>query len=203
MKRVYLVRHGQTDWNLQGRTQGSKDSNLTALGLRQVESLGQYFKNIDLDEIYSSPLKRAYSTAKFIGNMKNLTCNLDSRLEEMNFGKWEGMTHREIQDTYPKISEIWRRQPHLAVIPEAETMEKAQKRIVEFIDDKIIPSKENTILLVSHGIIIRLLLLKMLSMDLKHYYKLRQNNCSINLIELNEGQASLVKYNDTCHIEGL
>lgn len=201
MKKVYLVRHGQTDWNLEGRTQGSKDSNLTALGIKQVETLEGYFKHVQLDRIYSSPLKRAHSTAQVVARSKQLDCILDSRLAEMNFGKWEGLTRGEIQSTYPDISKTWMKEPHLAIIPDGETMEIAQKRIVEFVDDKIIDGSKDTILIVSHGIIIRLLLLNILSMDLKHYYKLKQNNCSINLIEFGERGPALVKYNDTCHID--
>ena len=86
MKTLYLVRHGQTSWNLEGRTQGKKDSNLTSLGIKQAKKLGEYFKNIELNEIYCSPLERAYLTARIIANIKNLECKSDNRLIEMNLG---------------------------------------------------------------------------------------------------------------------
>lgn len=201
MKRLYLVRHGQTSWNLEGRTQGNRDSNLTPLGIKQAKKLGEYFKNIELDEIYCSPLERSYLTAQIIANIKNLDCKLDNRLVEMNFGEWEGLTRPEIKNNYPESFRTWMEEPHLANIPAGETIEIAQKRIVEFVNSKIIGSNKNTILVVSHGAIIRLLLLNVLSMDLKHYFKLKQSNGSVNLIEFRHYGPVLIKYNDTCHMD--
>lgn len=201
IKRLYLVRHGQTSWNLEGRTQGNKDSNLTPLGLEQAELLGQRLSKVQLDAIYCSPLKRAYSTAQVIANMQNLDCILDNRLMEMSFGEWEGLTHAEIEQNYPENFKSWRKEPHIAKIPKGETIEIAQKRMVEFVNDRIIESNNNTFLIVSHGTTIRLLLLHLLSMDLMHYYKLKQDNCAINLIEFRHHGPVLLKYNDTCHLD--
>lgn len=201
MKRLYLVRHGQTSWNLEGRTQGNKDSSLTPLGIEQAKKLGEYFRNIELYEIYCSPLKRAYSTAQIIANIKNLDYKLDSRLVEMNFGEWEGLTRLEIKKKYPNGFKTWMEEPHLTNIPAGETIEIAQRRIVEFVNSTIMESNKDTILVISHGTIIRLLLLNVLSMDLKHYYKLKQSNGSINLIEFRHYGPVLIKYNDTCHMD--
>lgn len=201
IKRLYLVRHGQTSWNLEGRTQGSKNSNLTSLGLKQAKVLGQRLSDIDIDEIYCSPLKRAYSTAQIIANMQKLDCKIDDRLMEMNFGEWEGLTHIEIKQNYPDNFKAWREEPHIAKIPKGETIEIAQKRMIEFINTNIIESESETFLAVSHGTTIRLLLLHFLSMDLKHYYKLKQDNCAINLIEFRPYGPVLIKYNDTCHLD--
>ncbi len=201
MKRLYLVRHGQTSWNLEGRTQGSKNSDLTRLGIEQAKKLGEYFKNIELDRIYSSPLERAYSTARIIAGIKNLNCKLDSRLVEMNFGEWEGLTRTKIKEIYPDDFRAWIEKPHLANIPSGESIEAAQKRIVEFVNDEIIQSDESTTLVVSHGTLIRLFLLAALSMDLEHYYRLKSHNGSFNLIEFRDYGPVLVKYNSTCHMD--
>lgn len=200
MKRLYLVRHGQTLWNLEGKTQGNKDSDLTLLGIKQAKKLGEYFRDIELDEIYCSPLERSYLTARIIACIKDLDCKLDNRLVEMNFGEWEGLTLSEIKNNYPKSFRTWMEEPHLANIPSGETIETAQKRIVDFVNSKIIESNKNTTLVVSHGTLIRLLLLDVLSMDLKHYFKLKQSNASINLIEFRHYGPVLIKYNDTCHM---
>jgi len=200
IKKIYLVRHGQTSWNLEGKTQGSKDSILTSLGLKQAEMLGQRLNKIQFDAIYCSPLKRARSTAQIISNMQNLECILDDRLVEMNFGEWEGLTSVEIQKNYPDNFKVWREQPHIAKIPKGETLEIAQSRMIEFVNN-IIESDKQNILVVSHGTTIRLLLLNILSMDLKHYYKLKQDNCAINLIECRPYGPVLIKYNDTCHLD--
>jgi len=201
IKTIYLVRHGQTSWNLEERTQGSKDSILTPLSIQQAESLGKRLNKVKFDAIYCSPLKRAYSTGEIIANMQNLECILDDRLVEMNFGKWEGLTPVEIEKNYPENYKTWREDPHIAEIPNGESIEIAQKRMIEFVNDRIMKSDKETFLIVSHGTTIRLLLLHLLSMDLKHYYKLKQNNCALNLIEFKNYGPILIKYNDTCHLD--
>ncbi|HZX21188.1 MAG TPA: histidine phosphatase family protein, partial [Clostridia bacterium] len=122
-------------------------------------------------------------------------------LVEMNFGEWEGLTRPEIKEKYPDGFRTWMEKPHLANIPAGETIEIAQKRMVEFVDDKIIKSDKDIILVVSHGTVIRLLLLDILSMDLKYYYKLKLSNSSINLVEFRYYGPVLIKYNDTCHLD--
>ncbi len=200
IKKLYLVRHGQTKWNLESRTQGTKNSDLTSLGFKQAKILGERLKNIKIDAIYSSPLERAASTAQIVANMKNIEYTLDDRLKEMSFGEWEGLTSKEIEENYPENFKIWREQPHLVNIPKGEKIEVAQRRMVEFIDT-IINSDNETALIISHGTTIRLLLLHILSMDLNHYYKLKQDNCAINLIEFRSYGPVLIKYNDTCHMD--
>lgn len=201
MKKLYLVRHGQTTWNLEKRTQGNKDSDLTPLGIKQAEILSHRLQNIELDAIFCSPLKRAYLTAEIIAKKQNIEYTLDDRLREINFGLWEGLTEEEIIQNYPDNFKLWRDQPHMAEIPNGETIEIAQKRMIDFVNSNILESDKKSFLVVSHSVTIRLLLLHILSMDLKHYYKLKQDNCAINLIELRTNGPVLIKYNDTCHMD--
>lgn len=195
------MRHGQTSWNLEKRTQGGKDSDLTALGIRQAESLRKKFQKIKLDSIYTSPLKRAYTTAQMVAKDQNLNCIPDDRLVEMNFGDWEGLTHEEIRKFYPEEFKIWRMEPHMAVIPNGETISAVQERMVAFLNDIIIQSNDDNILVVSHSATIKLLLLHILSMNLNHYYNLQQDNCAINLVTFKPYGPVLVKYNDICHMD--
>lgn len=201
IKTLYLARHGETTWNLERRTQGSKNSKLTSLGLKQAERLGYRLRDVEIDAIYCSPLERAQSTAKIIANMRNMDCILDDRLVEMNFGEWEGLTSIEIEKKYPDDYKTWREEPHMAKIPSGETIEIAQKRMIDFVKDRIVNSDKDTFLIISHGTTIRLLLLNLLSMDLRDYYKLKQNNCALNTIEIKDHGPVLVKYNDTCHLD--
>lgn len=195
------MRHGQTSWNLEKRTQGGKDSDLTTLGIQQAESLSKKLENIKLNSIYASPLKRAYTTAEIIAKNQNLSCILDDRLVEMNFGDWEGLTHEQIKKSYPEEFKIWRSEPHMATIPNGETISIVQERMVAFLNDIIIKSGDENILVVSHSATIKLLLLHILSMDLNHYYNLQQDNCAINLITFKPYGPVLVKYNDICHMD--
>lgn len=88
--KLYLVRHGQTDWNIEGRKQGQVDIPLNATGVHQAELLRDQIKNQTFDLCFSSPLTRAYETAKIITAGKNLEIRLDDRLKERSFGEFEG-----------------------------------------------------------------------------------------------------------------
>lgn len=98
---IYIARHGETKWNIEGRMQGFKNSDLTQRGISDARSLGESLKDIDFDCIYSSPLGRALDTAKYIRQDDNTKIILDDSLKELNLGLWEGMTHEEIKEKYP------------------------------------------------------------------------------------------------------
>ncbi|WP_081562049.1 histidine phosphatase family protein [Clostridium formicaceticum] len=200
MKKLYVVRHGETHWNLQGRTQGVQDSELTELGFTQAHLLANRLLKENIEIIYTSYLARAKSTAMAIKNKLQVPCYYEESLNEMNFGRWEGLTHKEISQCYPKELKQWRDAPHEAFIPEGENLWFAQKRIVAFTENLLKSTEKNKILIISHSTIIKLLLLHILDMDLSNYYRLKQDNCSINIIGYKNYGPVLLKYNDTCHI---
>lgn len=201
MKKIYLVRHGETTWNLEGKTQGIKDSQLSKNGLLQAEALGRRLSNENIEIIYSSSLKRARRTSEIIAGILGIPCQFNHQLIEMNFGLWEGLTIEEIGKNYPTELRRWRETPHEANIPEGESIINAQKRIVSYINGVILSSKENNILVVSHSTVIKLYLLHILNMDLSDYYRLKQENCCMNIIEYKCYGPVLVKYNDTSHMD--
>ena len=114
---IYLVRHGQTDWNILGKTQGHGNSNLTDKGREQAIQLANSMKKYPIDYIYSSELGRAIETAEIIGEQFNLDVISNPALKEMGFGKWEGLLIKEIQEEYSDLYRTWRNEPHLAKIP--------------------------------------------------------------------------------------
>ncbi|AKL95400.1 fructose-2,6-bisphosphatase [Clostridium aceticum] len=201
MKKLYIVRHGETNWNLLGKTQGIQDSELTKKGLIQAHLLADRLLKENIEIIYTSYLNRAKSTAMIIKSQLKVPCYYEEGLNEMNFGKWEGLTHEEILQSYPKEFKKWRNFPQEASIPEGEDLKFAQKRIVKFVEKLLITTEKNRILLISHSTIIKLLLLHVLNMDLSNYYRLKQDNCSINIIDYREYGPVLLQYNDTCHIK--
>ncbi|MBM7614094.1 histidine phosphatase family protein [Alkaliphilus hydrothermalis] len=200
MKKIYLVRHGETNWNIQGRTQGWQDSSLTNEGLRQASLVAERLKWEKIDVVFSSNLKRAKSTAHIIADELNVPCHLTEGLKEMGFGLWEGLTVEEIRQQFPNELDQWHTTPHTAMIPEAEDLIAAQKRMVYFFEE-VIQREEENILLVSHGTSIKLLLMFFLGMSMADFYKLKQDNCAINLIEFRQRGPVLIKYNDTSYRE--
>ena len=102
MVRIILIRHGETNWNLQGRYQGQEDTRLSEKGFAQAGLLSQGLKNVHLDLCISSPLKRSFLTCKACADLHHLPVHSDKRLTEINHGAWEGELACEIQAHYPE-----------------------------------------------------------------------------------------------------
>ncbi|QIB27248.1 histidine phosphatase family protein [Caloranaerobacter azorensis] len=91
--KIYITRHGETEWNKLGKMQGWKDSNLTIKGIEDAKKLGKSLAHIEFDKIYCSPLRRAIDTANYIKGDKNTEIIITESLKEMGFGSWEGMEY--------------------------------------------------------------------------------------------------------------
>lgn len=197
---IYIVRHGQTEWNLLGKTQGHGNSDLTPKGIEQAELLADSMTKYPIDYIYSSDLGRAYQTAEIIGNKLNIELEKTEALREMNFGTWEGRIIKDIIEEDPELYKMWRNEPHLAKIPQGETLSQIKERTDAFI--KEINEKYNGkhIVLVTHSLCARIMLLSFLDSDVKNIYRINQANTALNIIELRDYGPVVMKMNDTTHI---
>lgn len=201
MTRLYLIRHGETEWNRQRRTQGcGNDLSLSQNGLLQAKALANRLKNISVDTIYSSDLKRAYETAFEISKTIELPVNTSPGLREMNLGCFEGLTFDEIERQYKEVFEIWRSNPKETIIPEGEALITLQERISSEIDEIIQEHDGKNIIVVSHGISIKMLILKVLCMDISNHDRIRLDNAGISIIEYRGNRPVLTLLNDICHL---
>ncbi|MCH8055577.1 MAG: histidine phosphatase family protein, partial [Deltaproteobacteria bacterium] len=99
--RLFLLRHGETDWNLQGRCQGVADLDLNERGKQQAVEVAEYLSREKIDAIYSSDLKRALQTAEAIRRFHDLEVTVDSDFRELDHGEFEGLTFTDIRASYP------------------------------------------------------------------------------------------------------
>ena len=154
MTTLLLVRHGETDWNRDGRWQGHSDTPLNELGRRQSHELAQQLDGVDL--VYSSDLARARETAEILAERLGLDVRLDPRLRERGFGAWEGLTSREIEDRDAEGHGRWRagEGPGAA---DAEPFDTFAARIHAFLEDALRSHPEENILVVAHGGSIRVI----------------------------------------------
>lgn len=168
---LYLVRHGETEWNRLKKFQGQLNSDLTEIGIEQAKALGNYLKkeNIDFDFVYSSPLERAYDTTKLI--KEDFEIITDSRLMEMAFGKWEGMDVELIKEesaenfhNFFNSSDKYNHKPH-----EAESFESLEMRVREFLDEIKEKHKEKNVLVVSHGVTLKIFVKIIKNQNLKEF----------------------------------
>ena len=197
---IYIVRHGQTEWNLLGKTQGHGNSDLTPKGIEQAELLSDSMTKYPIDYIYSSDLGRAYQTAEIIGNKLNIEVEKTEALREMNFGTWEGRIIKDIIEEDPELYKMWRNEPHLAKIPQGETLSQIKERTDAFIKEINEKYDGKHIVLVTHSLCARIMLLSFLDSDVKNIYRINQANTALNIIELRDYGPVVMKMNDTTHI---
>ncbi|OPJ57203.1 histidine phosphatase family protein [Alkalithermobacter paradoxus] len=200
MNTFFIVRHGETQWNIEGKTQGHGDSKLTEEGKRQAENIAKRLSKYDIDFIYSSDLGRTKETSAIISNILSKDVNYLESLREINFGKWEGLTIDEIKKTYTDVYRIWRNEPHKAIIPDGENLVALKERIYKQVINLNKNHTNSNILLISHGMTIKVLLLSLLGSDLSNLYRIKQDNTALNIVQFKEYGPVIVKLNDTNHL---
>ncbi|CAH2213724.1 histidine phosphatase family protein [Tepidibacter aestuarii] len=202
MNRFFIIRHGETFWNIDGRTQGHGDSKLTENGIEQAQKLAEKLSKYNIDYIYSSDLGRTIQTSEIISNTLSKKVEYKESLREINFGDWEGLTIEEIKRDYPDIYTIWRNEPHNALIPKAENLYKLKQRLLGCINELNKKHENSNIVLVSHGMSIKVLLLSLLESELSNIYRIKQDNTALNIVEFRSYGPVIIKTNDTSHLEG-
>jgi len=201
--RLYLVRHGETVWNFENRIQGASDVPLNDRGREQAESLAIKLQKIQFFKILSSPLERAFETAKIISLTQESAISKVDCFAELDQGKLEGLKFKEIQEKFPDFSSKWRIVPGEVRMPGGETLNELQERAwqgIQNIYDEF-SNEEEPILIVSHNLAIICILSKILDVSLNEFRKFRQHNASVNIIEHDSMRGwSVVTMNDLSHL---
>jgi probable phosphoglycerate mutase len=155
---IYLVRHGQTEWNEERRMQGSQNSDMTAMGKEDSKYLAKELSRTEFSQIYSSPLERAMATARYIQMGRTQEIVPLAAFREMSFGEWEGMADSDVKAKYPdEHYNFWNR-PHLYKPLGGETFEELRERVKKGLEDLIATAEGERILLVTHTFVIRTIL---------------------------------------------
>lgn len=200
MAKLYLVRHGETDWNRQNRCQGCIDIELNEDGIRQAKAVAQRLSAEKLDIIYSSWLKRAYDTAAYINQKFSLDIIKESALNEIDFGEWEGLTFEEMRVRPDYDFSRWKTEPHKATFPGEGRLQAVQDRAMDFVNKTIKDNPGKNILMVSHGGILKTITLKLLDIGLEAYNKFYIANTSVSIITLEQERNYINVLNETCHL---
>ncbi len=182
--RLYLVRHGQTAGFDEPRANGHTNVDITETGRLQMESLAERLRLADIDAIYSSDLTRTERGAQIIGRHHNKSCHKRRELREIYFGDWEGMSLSEIDEAYP--GEFQKRMSNIVNFRppgEGESMRDAQKRVLSCLSEILAEHSGETILLVAHGGVNRLILCDALGMDISRLFNIQQDYGCLNIID--------------------
>lgn len=205
MARIIVVRHGQTAWN-EGegeRFRGRAEVELDDQGIRQARATAARLAQWKAAAIYSSPLKRALSTANILAEPLKLPVQPMEGLIDIDYGRWQGLSLKEAAEDDSKLYELWLKSPHLVTFPQGESLEQVQKRVVSAVESLVPQHPGQSIVLVSHKVVCKVLFCSLLGLDTSHFWQLQQDPCAVNLVEVAESAAAIVSLNDNCHLKEL
>ncbi len=207
--RLLLVRHGETEWNRQGRYQGQIDVNLNQEGKLQSQKTAELLQNVKLDLIVSSSMVRAKETAEMIlHHHQGVQLDLHDGFKEITHGFWEGKLEVEIEQEFPGQLQQWRTIPTQLQVPSGESLPQLWQRTIQAFDS-IVESALNkqlqTICIVAHGGINQVLLCHILGLSPDSFWSFRQSNGAVSVIDYPQGLHGLPvlqAMNITSHISG-
>ncbi|MEM8860097.1 MAG: histidine phosphatase family protein [Chloroflexota bacterium] len=188
MKRLILVRHGQTEWNIERRYQGQTDTQLTDFGRSQMLQTVEMLSSRSVDQIFSSPLTRAKESANIVAQGLNLEVLIEPRFKEMSLGTWEGQSYVLGRQT----NEWFESAPH-----GGETGEQFRGRIKDWLQDQE-PSdanSEKTILIVVHGLVVQVILSELLGEPFEVWHRRPIRNGAITSLLRKDWGWRLEKFN--------
>nr|WP_300004400.1 histidine phosphatase family protein [Tissierella sp.] len=199
--KLYITRHGQTKWNIETRLQGWNDSDLTQKGKQDASALASRLADVNFDHIYSSTQKRARETAEIIKSDRNIDITELEDLREIGFGQWEGMTMKDIQDNYKGEFDVYLKKPHLyKPILNGESYDEIFDRVNRALKE-IIKNGGDNILIVSHGVTIKILTAIVKDISREDLYEIGiSKGTSLNICQVNEDGIEFILEGDTSHI---
>lgn|SRR5690625_1494528 len=191
MLTLYFVRHGETDWNVENRVQGRCDSKLTNKGMKDIIDLRSLIKHISWQAVYSSPSERTLHTVALLtNNMKNV--KRDNRIKEMSLGLFEGMTWEEIkQHDIEQYTNYWYA-PHKFYLSSGESFYDVKERITDFLNDLRRQFQSGNILIVTHGVVIKIVQALAQNNELAQLWKTPHvNGASLTIFKVDQMSESL------------
>lgn len=207
MTKVYLIRHGKTQWNLESRYQGANgDSPLLKDSYREIELLASSLQRIPFEHAYASPLKRARITAQALLNHLNpeIPLTIDSRLKEFNLGKMEGMHFEDVAAKWPEVLKNFRHHPdkYDESLVEGESFLEVITRFRAAIEEYCRQYPNGNILVISHGAALNAAINALIGTPLAHLKdRGGLSNTSTTILTTNDGRYfELEKWNDTSYL---
>ena len=200
--RILLARHGETAWNAEGRYQGQEDIPLSPVGEAQARALGERLRGVHIDRAVASPLARALRTAELaLGDARLGLLTTDAGLKEIAHGEWEGLLANEIRERDADRLHAWRHAPHEVLMPQGESLQHVLERAwPAFANACAGMGAHETLLVVAHDAVNRVLLCRILNIPLSKLWSFRQAPTTLNLLEGPDvDHLDVVRLNDCSH----
>ena len=204
MTRFVLVRHGQTEWNRVERFRGRADLDLDEVGTRQGDAAAERVARWQTSALYSSPLRRAMRTAEIISRrIDHLPVMPLDGLIDIDYGTWQGLSQEEVAGKDGERYKLWLESPDRVRFPDGESLEDVRGRVVGAIEELYSRHDDQTVVLVSHKVVCKVVLLYLLGLDNSLFWHIEQDVGAINAFEVIDGLVRVSLLNDTCHLKGL
>ncbi|WP_285309982.1 histidine phosphatase family protein [Stenotrophomonas maltophilia] len=200
--RILLARHGETPWNAEGRYQGQIDIPLSPIGEAQAQALGARLASVDITRAVASPLSRAQHTAQLaLGGARADMLLTEPELQEIAHGEWEGLLASEIHEKDPSRLQAWREEPDTVLMPGGESLrlvlERSWRGLARATEGL---GEHDTLLVVAHDAVNRVILCKVLGLPLSRLWTFRQAPTTLNLLEgADLDSLEVVRLNDCAH----
>jgi len=199
----HVVRHGETDWNRQQVFRGRLDVPLNDLGRRQAEAVAGRLAEAGLVAVFTSPLARARETADIIARACGLKPIVRDTFTDMDFGRWQGLTHEQVRARFPDLYRMWRETPESAAIPGAEPLGAVQERVAAAAAALAERFAEAGLCIVSHRVVSKLLMAWALGLGPGAFWCIRQDTACLNVFGYDGRESVVQTLNDTCHLRAL
>lgn len=203
MLNIYITRHGETQWNTEGRLQGWLNSPLTEKGILQGQKLNHAVKMYNIEKIYSSPSERALKTAISAKGKLSVEIELMDELKEMNMGQWEGKTLAQIKEREPENFENYWQRPHLFMKNTGEDFDEVLSRTKKALDRIMKENPFGNVLIVTHGVTLKAIMSHFSSEGFIEFWtKPVVAQASISLVRVYDLEKSeILLYGDTRHFD--
>jgi alpha-ribazole phosphatase len=178
---VWIMRHGEAD-GMNGRCCGRYDAPLSVEGVEQAKRVAAQLARESISHMYSSNLQRAFKTAQIVAEPHGLAVETIEELAEMNFGDLEGMTYEEAEQRFPAVFQSWMTRPTETQFPNGESFHQMNERVLGAFDSLLHHHRNQSIGIVAHAGVNRIVLRRALSIPGDEMFRLAQKHCAINRV---------------------
>jgi broad specificity phosphatase PhoE len=198
---ILLVRHGQTDSNISNFYMGWSSEDLNEAGYDQASRLSSRLSSLPVNSVYTSPLRRAYTTAAILAEPHGLKPAVMDDLIEVNLGDWQGLYATEIERRWPEVWRQWRTDPSSVTVPGGESFTQVTERAIRALHRIVASNRGEITAIVTHEVIVKVLVAYALGAPNHIYRRFDINNASLSVVRITGDQYWLAGLNDLSHLE--
>lgn len=197
---ILLIRHGQTNDNVKRFITGWGDEDLNETGCEQARKISARLAGSPISSLYTSPIRRTFSTATIIAEPHGIKPQMLDDLMEINLGEWQGLYDFEVQKGWPELKKQWLTDPSDITIPDGESLKQVTERAIRALETVEAANQNNQAIIVTHDVIIRVLVAYILGVPNSIYRRIEISNASLTIIGTGYGKRQLLTLNDTSHL---